>query len=146
MRSAARWEPPYYVEPLLTFDLDIIVLLPKTQGGLLTLAALYEALRTKGYTEEGECVLIEGVPVQFLPADTVLLEEALQEARETLYEATPTRVLRVEHLMAICIQTGRTKDRERIRLLREQATLDQTHLADLLTRYDLGGKWKEWTV
>lgn len=136
----------FYVEPLLTFDLDVIVLLPKTQGGLLTLAPLYEALRSKGFTEEGECVLIEGVPVQFLPAYNALLEEALREARDTLYETTPTRVLRVEHLVAICLQTGRAKDRERVRLLREQATLDQEYLSDFLTRYDLGGKWKEWTV
>ena len=30
----------FYVEPLLTFDLDIFVLLPGTAGGLLTLAPL----------------------------------------------------------------------------------------------------------
>ena len=136
----------FYVEPLLTFDLDVIVLLPETQGGLLTLAPLYEALRAKGFAEEGECVLIEGVPVQFLPAYNALLEEALRDARDMLYESTPTRVLRVEHLVAICLQTGRAKDRERVRLLREQATLDQQYLSDLLVRHDLGGKWKEWTV
>ncbi len=136
----------FYVEPLLTFDLDVIVLLPGTHGGLLSLAPLYEALRSKGYAEEGECVMIEGVPVQFLPAYNALLEEALREARDMLYESTPTRVLRVEHLVAICLQTGRAKDRERVRLLRDQATLDQEYLSDLLRRHDLGGKWKEWTV
>ncbi len=136
----------FYVEPLLTFDLDVIVLLPKTQGGLLTLAPLYEALRAKGFPEEGECVLIEGVPVQFLPAYNALLEEALRDARDMLYESTPARVLRVEHLVAICLQTSRAKDRERVRLLREQANLDQEYLSDLLARHDLGGKWKEWTV
>ena len=78
----------FYVEPLLTFDLGIIVLLPQMNSGLLTLAPLYEALRAKGYTEEGECVLIEGVPVQFLPAYNALLEEALREARDMSYQAT----------------------------------------------------------
>src|SRR5215475_129967 len=73
----------FYVEPLLTFDLDVFVLLPQTTGGLLTLAPLYEALRARGYAEEGECVNIEGVPVQFLPAYNSLLEEALREASET---------------------------------------------------------------
>lgn len=58
----------FYVEPLLTFDLDVFVVLPQTSGGLLSLAPLYAALRARGYAEEGECVLIEGVPVQFLPA------------------------------------------------------------------------------
>ena len=60
----------FYTEPVLTFDLDIFVLLPEAQaaGRLLTLSPLYDDLRRRGYAEEGECVLIEGVPVQFLPA------------------------------------------------------------------------------
>lgn len=136
----------FYVEPLLTFDLDVIVLLPETESGLLTLAPLYEALRAKGYAEEAECVVVEGVPVQFLPAYNALLEEALREARETPYQATSTRVLRVEHLVAICLQTGRVKDRERVRILREQATLDHEYLAAVLRRHQLEGKWKEWTA
>ena len=127
----------FYVEPVLTFDLDVFVVLPKTSGGLLTLAPLYEALRARGYREEKECVNIEGVPVQFLPAYNSLLEEALGEAQETRYEATPTRVLRAEHLLAIALQTGRDKDRERVRLLREQASLDQKYLAALLARHGL---------
>src|SRR2546427_8287374 len=94
-------------------------------------------LRARGYHEEKECVNIEGVPVQFLPAYNALLEEALAEARETRYEATPTRVLRAEHLLAIALQTGRDKDRERVRLLREQASLDQKYLAAVLARHGL---------
>lgn len=134
----------FYVEPLLTFDLDIIVLLPQTQGGLLTLTPLYEALRAKGYAEESECVVIEGVPVQFLPVYNPLLEEALREAQELPYQTTMTRVLRVEHLVAICLQTGRAKDRERVRILQAQATLDPTYLAGVLRRHNLEGRWKEW--
>src|SRR5215472_9165283 len=86
----------FYVEPLLTFDLDVFVLLPETAGRLLTLAPLYDALRARGYAEEGECVNIEGVPVQFLPAYNALLEEALRQARATTYDQTPTRVLLAE--------------------------------------------------
>jgi hypothetical protein len=135
----------FYIEPLLTFDLDVIVLLPETKGGLLTLTPLYEVLRAKGYAEEGECVVIEGVPVQFLPAYNALLEEALREALGMPYQATSTRVLRVEHLVAICVQTGRAKDRERVRILREQATLDDEYLAAVLRRHQLEGRWKEWS-
>jgi hypothetical protein len=135
----------FYVEPLLTFDLDVFVILPKNAGNLFSLAPLYETLRSRGYTEEGECVLIEGVPVQFLPAYNALLEEALREARETLYEEVPARVVRAEHLIAICLQTGRDKDRERVRILREQAELDMSYLAGVLQRHGLEGKWKPWT-
>src|SRR5688500_3412987 len=118
----------FYVEPLLTFDLDVFVVLPQSPAGLLSLAPLYEALRAQGYIEEGECVLIEGVPVQFLPAYNALLDEALGEARETSYEDTPTRVVRAEHLIAICLQTARDKDRERVRIFREQAEVDMNYL------------------
>jgi hypothetical protein len=135
----------FYAEPVLTFDLDVFVVLPQTRGGLLTLEPLYEALRARGFREQDECVNIEGVPVQFLPAYNVLLEEALAEARETLYEATPTRVLRPEHLLAIALQTGRDKDRERVRLLRDQARLDQPYLKNVLTRHKLEDRWSQWT-
>jgi hypothetical protein len=120
----------FYVEPLLTFDLDIFVVLPQTAGGVLTLTPLYEALRAQGYLEEGKCVNIEGVPVQFLPAYNPLLE------------TTPTRVLRAEHLLAIALQTGRDKDRERARLLRQQASLDLDidYLTRLLARHGLEAK------
>ena len=136
----------FYTEPFLTFDLDVFVVLPRTPGGLLTLAPLYDALRTRGYSEqENKCIRIEGVPVQFLPAYNTLVEEALNEAQEIMYEDVPARVLRSEHLLAICLQTGRSKDRERVRILREQAKLDQNFLADVLRRHQLEDKWKLWT-
>jgi len=95
---------------------------------------------------EGECVTIEGVPVQFLPAYNPLLKEALAEARETLYKQTPTRVLRAEHLVAVAVQTGREKDRQRVRLLREQVVLDHGYLAAVLSRHGLEAKWRQWTL
>lgn len=134
----------FYVEPLLTFDLDVFVILPQDAGNLLSLAPLYGELRSRGHVEEGECVLIEGVPVQFVPAYNALLEEALREARETLYEEVSARVVRAEHLIAICLP-GRDKDRERVRILREQAELDMSYLAGVLQRHGLEGKWKRWT-
>ena len=136
----------FYTEPVLTFDLDVIVALPRTTSGLLTLAPLYEALRTRGYMEEGECVDIEGVPVQFLPAYNALLEEALKEARDSLYQQTPTRVLRPEHLVAVAVQTGRDKDRLRVRLLRDQAAMDHSYLQKVLGRHGLLERWTQWTT
>jgi hypothetical protein len=50
----------FYTEPVLTFDLDVfVVLLPET-GQLMSLAPVYEALRARGYGEEKEAVMIEG--------------------------------------------------------------------------------------
>jgi len=134
----------FYTEPVLTFDLDIFVLLPVSPGGLLTLSPLYEALRLRGFEEEGEFVNIEGVPVQFLPVFNDLLTEALEEARDVLYEKTATRVLRAEHLAAIAVQTGRQKDRDRLRMLAEQANMSQEYLRDILVRHRLEERWREW--
>ncbi|MBA3544504.1 MAG: hypothetical protein H0T83_08715 [Chthoniobacterales bacterium] len=135
----------FYTEPFLTFDLDVFVVLPSTAAGLLTLAPLYDALRARGYAEENECVTIEGVPVQFLPAYNALVEEALKEARERLYEDVPVRVVRSEYLIATALQAGRNKDRERVRILREQANIEMDVLADILKRHQLGQRWKQWT-
>ena len=135
----------FYVEPFLTFDLDVFVALPASADGLLSLAPIYDVLRERGYVEEQECVVIEGVPVQFLPVYNALIVEALTEARETLYEDTPTRVLRAEHLAAIGVQAGREKDRERVRVLREQARLDVEYLKDVLARHHLEAQWSVWT-
>jgi hypothetical protein len=136
----------FYTEPVLTFDLDVFVILPLTPGGLVTLTPLYEALRARGYAEEGDCVNLEGVPVQFVPVYNELLEEALSEARETLYQGTPVRVLRAEHLAAVAVQTGRDKDRQRVSLLREQAALDVDYLKSVLERHGLAAKWRQWTT
>ncbi|HEY3304067.1 MAG TPA: hypothetical protein VGL70_11090 [Candidatus Binatia bacterium] len=53
-------------------------------------------------------------------------------------------MVRAEHLIAICLQTGRDKDRERVRIFREQAEVDMNYLAGGLQRHGLEGKWKQW--
>ena len=49
----------FYLKPVLTFDLDIVVVLPESAGGLLTLAPLYQALRARGYTADMDGVTPE---------------------------------------------------------------------------------------
>jgi hypothetical protein len=136
----------FYTEPFLTFDLDVFVVLPQAAGGLLSLVPIYNALHARDYEQkENECVVIEGIPVQFLPAYNALVEEALDHAQQIMYENVPARVLRSEYLVAIALQTGRSKDRERVRILLEQAQLDMNLLADILKRHQLEEKWKQWT-
>ena len=45
----------------------------------MSLGPLYEALRARGYAADRECVLIEGVPVPFLPAYNALRVRVLRE-------------------------------------------------------------------
>jgi hypothetical protein len=134
----------FYMEPFLTFDLDVFVLLPQTAGGLLTLSPIYEDLKRRGCAEEADCVLIEGMPVQFLPAYNLLLEESLAEARETAYGETTTRVLRPEHLAAIMVQTGRDKDRQRFSTFMQEAAMDADYLQRVLDCHQLTARYDLW--
>jgi hypothetical protein len=136
----------FYIEPFLTYDLDIFVVLPQTPSGLLTLEPIYNELKRRGYTTEAECILIEGVPVQFLPAYNPLLEEALAEAQRLPYGELQTRVIRPEHLVAIMVQTGRHKDRQRFSMFIEQALIDIDYLQEILIRYQLNERFTKWKI
>ena len=54
-------------------------------------------------------------------------------------------MLHAEHLAASAVQIGREKDRQRVRLLTEQASMDPKHLADVLARHGFEAKWRQWT-
>ncbi|MDA8200339.1 MAG: hypothetical protein M0Z54_13100 [Thermaerobacter sp.] len=134
----------FYVEPTVTYDMHIFVVLP-TSSGLLTLTPIYDALRQRGYEPEGECIVIEGVPVQFLPAYNPLVEEALEQARLVDVEGVATRVLPLEHLIAMAAQTGRLKDRARVQLLMDEGSVNTVRLADICGRHGLSVPSQEET-
>jgi hypothetical protein len=135
----------FYAEPFLTYDLDVFVLLPEAADGLLlSLSPLYDRLARDGYRAEKEYVLIEGVPVQFLVAYNPLVEEAVEQAIEVRYGATAARVVRLEHLLAIMLQTGRAKDRERLAAILDQVAPDQAALDGIVSRHGLRERWNLW--
>ncbi len=134
----------FHAEPVLTYDLDIYCFLPEPAGRLVTLSPIYECLRQQGYREDKEHVLIEGVPVQFIPAYNDLVVEAVAKAVAVKFKQTPTRVTRSEHLLAIMLQTDRPKDRTRITHLRAEAKIDARRLNGILKRHGLGAKWRKF--
>lgn len=131
----------FHTEPVATFDLDIFCFVPES-GPLITLAPLYDALRAGGHTIDAEHVVIAGVPVQFIPAYNQLVIEALSEAESRKFGETPTHVLRLEHLLAIMLQTGRPKDWQRAAMVSAAATVDELRLLDILNRHGLTETWK----
>ena len=137
----------FYMEPFETEDLDILILLPPELNRSLTpLANIYEELKRRGYREEDVYVLVEGVPVQFLIAYNRLIEESVEHASEVIYSDVPTRVPAVEYLAAIMLQTGRSQDRTRFTQLREQVDLDLARLQEILNRYNLMERYRQWTA
>jgi hypothetical protein len=85
--------------------------------------------------------VVAGWPVQFLPADTPLLEEALAQSVDRDIDGVPMRVFTPEHLVAIAFQLGRPKDRQRLDQFREQKAFSARRVRDILDRHDLLERW-----
>jgi hypothetical protein len=133
----------FYIEPILTYDLDVFIL-NENGTNLQPLTVLYHYLKKMGYQPKQEQIVIEGIPVQFLPAFNGLLDEAVREARRINYQGTEVRVMTVEHLLAIMLQTGRAKDRERFLKVLDEAEIDRSKLSRILKRFELLEKYRKW--
>ena len=134
-----------YIEPAATFDLDVFISWKPGPGGLLDPTFLHEHLANRGYGEyEKEAIMIEGWAVQFLPLGTPLIEEALKEAADIEIKGVPTRVFTVEHLMAICLQTGRPKDMARLLQFIEEGSPDVDRFAIIIERHKLSRAWERF--
>ena len=79
--------------------------------------------------------------MQFLPPPGPLAEEALNQAVETEVEGITTRVFTAEHLAAIALETGRSKDMARLVAFVEEGVLDSDRFSQLLERFGLTEKW-----
>ncbi len=131
-----------YIEPIQTYDLDLFIMLPHSVADLISLQSLYDYCKQRGYELQGECIAIEGWPVQFLPVYNKLTEEALLEAHEVKFGETPTRVLRAEYLAAIMLDTGRPKDHARLVQFVESEAFELKNWENVIARHNLSAKWE----
>ncbi len=137
----------FYIEPVVTFDLDVFVLLPPAERNQLvvTLERQNRWLADRGYRVAGEHVIVENTPVQLLPAYNELVVEAVISSIEKTLGQVTARVCRPEHLMAILVQTGRAKDRARLEMFLEEAEFDRALFEALIDRFGLRERWAAWT-
>jgi hypothetical protein len=133
----------FWTEPVATFDLDDFVLLPGESALLVSLDPLYRWATANGYAAGGEHILMEGIPVQFIPSPNTLSDEAIEEAATMDYDGTPMRVIRPEHLIALYLEpSARTAKRlQRVAALREEAVIDTERLESIMRRYNLELPW-----
>jgi hypothetical protein len=131
----------FYAEPVVTFDLDIMVILPGSANELDPLRGVFDWAKSKGYELDKEQIIIGGIPVQFLPVYNELVKEAVENSIEKEFEGIKTFVIPPEYLAAIMLDTSRAKDRERfVRFYSEtQKTglLDVNLLKEILDKYNL---------
>ncbi len=132
----------FYVEAFATADLDVFVLTPEDR--IIIELPGWEYLKARGYTKvEKEGIVVEGWPVQFLPATTSLEREAYTKAQMLSVEEVPVRVARPEHLVAIMLKVGRQKDIARIAMFLSQEAVEVSALEDVISRHGLSDKWLE---
>jgi hypothetical protein len=134
----------YYLEPIDKDDLYIFFHVTVSAGGLITLSPLYEYLGKLGYKPQDETIEIAGWPVQFLPIFNPLLEEAYDQAVTITFHDVPTRIMQVEHLVAIMVQTGRPKDYARILRFLEAEAVNVAALEPILARHGLSEPWQKF--
>lgn len=92
----------FWLEPILTKDVDVFVSLPTAPGAaLLTLGPIYEYLLAQGFVPEGQFIVIGGWAVEFVLPGTPLVEEALDRAVMRDLNGVPTRIFTAEHLAAL---------------------------------------------
>jgi hypothetical protein len=125
----------FYAEPTRTYDLDVFVTLPGGRDDLSPLSAIYEWTGSQGFTALGEHVIIHDVPVQFLPAHNALVQDSVTAARELDYEGVTVRVVAPEHLVALALQAGGARRRERAWQLFEAGQINRERLRTLLLKH-----------
>jgi hypothetical protein len=133
----------FYLEPISTYDLDIFVIFEGSPR-ILTLTPVYDFLKGRGHSADGDAILVHDWPVQFLPAESALLKEAVEQAREIDFEGVAARVMTAEHLMAIALQTGCGKDYARLVTFVEFRVADEAKLQEILERHGLTAAWKRF--
>ena len=127
----------FYISAAETEDVDAFVMLQDAASGIVLLSPIYAALTALGGVIEGQYVRFGKWPIQILTDGNPLLAEAIREALQVEYNGTPTRVFRPEHVCAVALQTGRTKDYLRVTMFLEQKSVDTALLRAVLFRHHI---------
>lgn len=131
-------------EAISTVDLDIFFFFTKPQSRLvLSLEEIYDYSREKGFVFDHEFIHIHGWLVQFVEASLdPLWKEAVEQAETIVIDERNVPVMLPEHLAAMWLLAGRTKDKAKIEAFDESGVIDRKKLADVLERFDMIEKWR----
>ncbi len=133
----------FYVEPTVTYDLDVIVNIPNS-ANLDPLREIFNWASDNNFPISGEHIIINGLPVQFLPAYNPLIIESLKKSLAMDYEGVSTNVIAPEYLVAIMIQTFRPVDKERAsRFINDYKPLDLNRLEVICREYGIIEKYNK---
>ena len=126
----------FYAEPTRTYDLDVFVTLPPEHEGLAA-PDIYQWTGALGFGVNAEHIMIHGVPVQFLPAFNELVVSAIHEASSHDYDGVVVRVVDPEHLVALALQAGGPRRRERAWQLLQAGVVNRERLRAILQTHHI---------
>jgi len=132
-----------YTEPVATFDADVLVA-TVDPARLDQLTDIYAFCASKGYHPDGEAIRVGVWPTQFVPAFSLLTEEALDQAVTVDYEGVAIRVVSADHLAVIALGVGRAKDLTRVLALLESGSVTRESIRALAERHGLGQTWQRF--
>lgn len=121
----------YHTIPFSTFDLDVLVVLDNDEN----FQRLYNHYRQKGNKIENVYIYIADMAVQFLPNYiSPLFNDAIKAAQRIRVNGVPSRVVKVEHLIALLLTAFRPKDK--IHIIELAKNVDMPLLNAILRRFD----------
>jgi len=131
----------YYSTPHLTDDIDVFIK-KKQKGILFSFTDLYEFLKNKYKAkEEGEFLIIKGNPIQFLVSGDKLTQEAFNHPNNVQIRGKKFKIFSLEYLIAIMLFLGKSKYRERLRIIKDENRYNVNILNNILHNYSLLEKW-----
>lgn len=120
-----------YMEPIFTEDIDVIILVDTDEEYLRTFRRVAELAEA----QEGMHHVLEGVPVQMFPSTTnPLFGDTFDQARLVRIGRFRAKFASPEHLILLCLEPFRQKDRLRIVHLLTNANMDLVR--SLIERFD----------
>jgi len=135
----------FYLEPVATIDVDVFVTFKSAPGSLLVSPQpVFDYLKAHGGAVQGEYIVLAEWPVRFLPTTSPLVEEALDQALTLDAGGVPAQVFSAEHLAAIALETGRSKDKARLLQFLESGVLNTQKFGELVTRHGLSDAWQHF--
>ena len=133
----------FSVPNFVTEDIDVFVhLKDKPSSSLIDVSPLYNYLISRKNAHiQGEYIVVDDFPLQFLTPYDELSSEAFANAMSVSPENIPFKIFKLEYSMAIMIQLGKEKYVERLRTLMKHSLYNKEKLESLLDRFDLKPKW-----
>lgn len=134
----------FYLEPTATEDVDVFVVVEEGASTLHPFGSVYEWFRGRGAAWQDEHLVVAGWPLHLLPSTGALVDDGIRHARNEAVDGQVVRVLSLEHLAAIALETGRSKDRVRLLQMWQSDLLDRSRFLELVERFGLGERWQRF--